>query len=282
MALQPHMKTLMIPLFALGVGLASSASAQTLRPTSPEQLRALDSQFLGQAREPSFQVKLEPVRRRESMFLPYEVRGTIVGPGKSVEFSHTFSRRAESADADLVEVIEVVASEEAGACGYYREERLHIQVRIIDPLQAVAVSATLHVGTTDDHCHIGLEERVASFKPDPRLLCESLMTAYQGGGVVPVFTLGADGKELRGFDGNLRERSHPQSSIPVPASLIAEAGSQRVYFVPHLGSPLPREGKLLSCDTQTGDVLSLANRVELSCNHIPAPIRLRASWMDCR
>jgi hypothetical protein len=273
----------MIALLLATQSQASSLYPQTLQPVSHEQARQLDSAFLGRASDLAIRVQLEPAIETGSPNQHSEIRGTLIGANRSLPFMQTFSQRTEGSDPELVEITQLIATEErGGACGHLREERLRLKARILENREVVAIEATLDVGTTEDRCHFDMDHQDAVFKADPRLLCEKLMTVYQGRGTVPVFTLGRDGSELRGFAGNQAERSHPQSSIPVPASLIAEAGSQRIYFVPHLGSPLPREGKLLSCDVETGAVNTLANRVELSCNDIPAPMRLRATWMDCR
>lgn len=256
------------------------AQASSLFPTDLRQAQALGSRFLNPSQAYRFEVGIDPVLVEGPRV---EIGGTIIGMTGAIRFDEKMYRRIEAADDDLLEIIQIVSSEERGACGFYREERLHLRVRLIDHSRAQVVGAQLVVGETSDRCHLSLDEISAQFRPDPREMCENILPIMSSSvGASWVFTRGSQGNELRGFEGNLQERSHPQSSLPVPASLIAETPEERIYFVPRLGSTEPRAGLLLSCEIQQGSVRRLAERTKLTCSDIPPALRLKATWLDCR
>lgn len=256
------------------------AQASHLFPTNLNQAQALGSRFLNASQGYRFEVDIDAVLVEGPRV---EIGGTITGMTGAIRFDEKMYRRIEAADDDLLEIIQIVSSEERGACGFYREERLHLRVRLIDHSRAQVVGAQLVVGETSDRCHLSLDEISAQFRPDPREMCENILPIMSSSvGATWVFTRGTNGNELRGFESNLQERSHPQSSLPVPASLIAETPDERVYFVPRLGSNEPREGLLLACELNTAWVRRLAERTRLTCSDIPPALRLKATGLDCR
>lgn len=256
--------------FFVGLTLSSLAQASPLFPTNLNQAQALGSRFLNASQGYRFEVDIDPVLVEGPRV---EIGGTITGMTGSVRFDEKMFRRIEAADDDLLELTQVVSS----------EEQLSLLIRLINNSQAQVVSAVLTVGETSDRCHLSLDKISATFRPDPREMCENLLPIMSSSiGATWVFTRGTNGNELRGFESNLQERSHPQSSLPVPASLIAETPDERVYFVPRLGSTEPREGLLLACELNTGWVRRLAERTRLTCSDIPVALRLKAAWLECR
>lgn len=229
----------------------SLAHATLFFPTQVEKAQALGSRFLNSSQGYRFKVDINPILVEGARV---EIGGTITGMTGAIRFDEKLYRRIEAANDDLLVINQIVSSEERGACGFYREERLHLKVKLIDTSSAQVVEAELVVGQTSDRCHLSLDEISATFRPDPSETCEKL----------------------------LQERSHPQSSLPVPASLVAETPDERIYFVPRLGSNEPREGLLLSCEFQEGSIRRLAERTRLTCSDIPATLRLKATWLDCR
>ena len=265
-------KKLLNTLFAaLGLLLfipSSYSHAQTLSPVDLQKARGLQSRFLDRSLGYGFRVVLEG----------FLVEGTQVEVSGRIEAARGSQRidfkTRKAIDQNHIDFVQVVESESRGACSYAREEKLHLRLHVLNNQTAKVIGATLYVGETSDRCHESFNDISADFRPDPRALCEDLLPL--------AFTLDVNGQELRGFQGNLKERTHPQSSVLEPASLITESPSLRTYFIPSKGSALPRDGALYSCNLESGEIRILAGGADLQCKSIPAAVRLESVWMDCR